>query len=396
MGALTQNMVATDYNGFRAEVRSWIEAHLTDELREVSAKATSVFVDKQYTLAWQHILHSRGWVAPGWPVEYGGPGWDETQRYIFASEAARAGAPPLAPMGLRMVAPVIMHYGSAAQKAFYLPRILSGEDYWCQGYSEPQAGSDLAALQLRADRDGEYYVLNGSKIWTTHAHFANRMFCLVRTSRDGPRQAGISFLLLDMDTPGITVRPIKSLANDHDFNQVFFENARVCVSGLLGEENQGWTVAKYLLEFERSVAYAEGLKAALARVKREASSRDIETGIRRRITMLETQVTAIEATETQIMAAMARGGNPGPASSMLKIQGTETAQAIQEVAVALSAHYSAADQHEARQPCSNREALDGLMSMIALPAYLNGRAASIYGGSNEIQRGIIARLILGL
>ena len=389
-------MTAPDYNEFRAEVRNWIEANLTDELREVSAKATSVFVDKQYTLAWQHILHSRGWVAPGWPVEYGGTGWNEAQRYIFASECARAGAPPLSPMGLRMVAPVIMHYGSAAQKAFYLPRILSGEDYWCQGYSEPQAGSDLAALQLRADRDGEHYVLNGSKIWTTHAHFANRMFCLVRTSRDGPRQAGISFLLLDMDTPGITVRPIKSLANDHDFNQVFFEDARVCVSGLLGEENQGWTVAKYLLEFERSVAYAEGLKAALARVKHEAASRDIETGLRRQITMLETQVTAIEASETQIMAAMARGGNPGPASSMLKIQGTETAQAIQEIAVALSAHYSAADQHEARQPGSNEQALDGLMSMIAMPAYLNGRAASIYGGSNEIQRGIIARLILGL
>lgn len=389
-------MAATDYDGFRAEVRSWIEASLTDQLREVSAKATSVFVDKQYTLAWQKILHARGWVAPSWPVEYGGPGWDETQRYIFASECARAGTPPLAPMGLRMVAPVIMHYGSAAQKAHYLPRILSGEDYWCQGYSEPQAGSDLAALQLRADRDGDHYVLNGSKIWTTHAHFANRMFCLVRTSRDGPRQAGITFLLLDMDTPGISVRPIKSVANDHDFNQVFFEEARVPVLGRLGEEDQGWTVAKYLLEFERAVAYAEGLKAAVARVKREAVSREIEMGLKRQITMLETQVATIEATETQIMTAMARGGHPGPASSMLKIQGTETAQAIQEVAVALSAHYCAADQHQARQPGSSAAPLDGLMSMTAVPAYLNGRAASIYGGSNEIQRGIIARLILGL
>ncbi|MEK6637674.1 MAG: acyl-CoA dehydrogenase family protein [Pseudomonadota bacterium] len=389
-------MAAIDYQAFRAEVRNWIEANLTEELREVAAKATSVFVDKQYTLAWQRILHSRGWVAPSWPVEHGGPGWDETQRYIFASECARAGAPPLAPMGLRMVAPVIMHYGSEVQKAYYLPRILSGEDYWCQGYSEPQAGSDLAALQLRADRDGDHYILNGSKIWTTHAHFANLMFCLARTSRDGPRQAGITFLLLHMDTPGITVRPIKSIANDHDFNQVFFEDARVPVSGRLGEQDQGWTVAKYLLEFERAVAYAEGLKAAVARVKREAELRDIEAGLKRRITRLETQVAAIEAAETQIMASIARGGNPGPASSMLKIQGTETAQAIQEVAVALSAHYSAADQHEARQPDSNVLALDGLMSMIAMPAYLNGRAASIYGGSNEIQRGIIARLILGL
>jgi alkylation response protein AidB-like acyl-CoA dehydrogenase len=389
-------MTAIDYTAFRAEVRSWIETNLTAELREAAAKATSVFVDKDYTLQWQRILHSRGWVAPSWPAEHGGPGWNETQRYIFASESARVGAPPLAPMGLRMVAPVIMHYGSEAQKAFYLPRILSGEDYWCQGYSEPQAGSDLAALQLRADPEGDHYILNGSKIWTTHAHFANRMFCLVRTARDGPRQAGISFLLLDMDTPGITVRPIKSIANDHDFNQVFFEDARVPASGRLGEENQGWAVAKYLLEFERAVAYAEGLKAAVARVKREAVVREAEPGLRRKITLLETQVLAIEAAETQIMAAMARGGNPGPASSMLKVQGTETAQAIQEVAVALAADYGAADEHEARQPGSNSAALDGLLSMTAVPAYFNGRAASIYGGSNEIQRGIIARQILGL
>ncbi|MBK8272428.1 MAG: acyl-CoA dehydrogenase family protein [Sphingomonadales bacterium] len=391
-------MSAARYDAFRAEVRQWLAENLTADLREVTERATSVFIDKPHNLAWQRILATRGWVAPHWPAEYGGPGWDETERYIFASECARAEAPNLAPMGLRMVAPCIMRYGTEGQKAHYLPRILSGEDYWCQGYSEPQAGSDLAALSLRADRDGDHYVLNGSKIWTTHAHFANRMFCLVRTSREGPRQAGITFLLLDMDTPGINVLPIVSIANDHDFNQVFFEDVRVPVSGRLGEENQGWTVAKYLLEFERAVAYAAGLHAA--RDKLEAAAR--ETGLlmdlqfRRKLSLVAAQISAIEAVELGVMAAMASGRNPGPASSLLKIQGTETQQRIQELAIEVAGHYAAPDQHEARQPGSGLAALTDDSAMIAAPRYFNGRAASIYGGSNEIQRGIIARQVLGL
>lgn len=391
-------MSAARYDAFRAEVRHWLAENLTADLREVTERATSVFIDKPHNLAWQRILATRGWVAPHWPAEYGGPGWDETERYIFASECARAEAPSLAPMGLRMVAPCIMRYGTEEQKAHYLPRILAGEDYWCQGYSEPQAGSDLAALSLRADRDGDDYVLNGSKIWTTHAHFANRMFCLVRTSREGPRQAGITFLLLDMDTPGINVLPIVSIANDHDFNQVFFEDVRVPVSGRLGEENQGWTVAKYLLEFERAVAYAAGLHAA--RDKLEAAAR--ETGLlmdlqfRRKLSLVAAQISAIEAVELGVMAAMASGRNPGPASSLLKIQGTETQQRIQELAIEVAGHYAAPDQHEARQPGSGLAALTDDSAMIAAPRYFNGRAASIYGGSNEIQRGIIARQVLGL
>ena len=391
-------MSAARYDAFRAEVRHWLAENLTADLREVTERATSVFIDKPHNLAWQRILATRGWVAPHWPAEYGGPGWDETERYIFASECARAEAPSLAPMGLRMVAPCIMRYGTEEQKAHYLPRILAGEDYWCQGYSEPQAGSDLAALSLRADRDGDHYVLNGSKIWTTHAHFANRMFCLVRTSREGPRQAGITFLLLDMDTPGINVLPIVSIVNDHDFNQVFFEDVRVPVSGRLGEENQGWTVAKYLLEFERAVAYAAGLHAA--RDKLEAAAR--ETGLlmdlqfRRKLSLVAAQISAIEAVELGVMAAMASGRNPGPASSLLKIQGTETQQRIQELAIEVAGHYAAPDQHEARQPGSGLAALTDDSAMIAAPRYFNGRAASIYGGSNEIQRGIIARQVLGL
>ena len=394
----------SDLVAFKAEVRAWLSDHLTDELRDVATKSTSVFVDKPHTLKWQAILHKKGWVAPTWPKEFGGTGWSEAERHIFASECARAGAPSLSPMGLRMVAPVIMRYGTAEQKAWYLPRILSGEDYWCQGYSEPGSGSDLASLSLRADRDGDHYVLNGSKIWTTHAHFATKMFCLVRTNRDGRPQQGITFLLLDMDTPGITVRPIHSIADDHDFNQVFFEDVRVPVSGRLGEEDQGWGVAKYLLEFERAVAHSAGLKAALAEVVRHARSLTDDSGgplldtpgIRRRISILDAQISAIQASEDVVMAQVARGRNPGPAASMLKIQGTETAQQVQQLAVELSGDYAAVSQFAARQPGSNEAAIGPDIALTAVPRYFNGRAASIYGGSNEIQRNIIAKMVLGL
>ena len=394
----------SDLVAFKAEVRAWLSDHLTDELRDVATKSTSVFVDKPHTLKWQAILHKKGWVAPTWPKEFGGTGWSEAERHIFASECARAGAPSLSPMGLRMVAPVIMHYGTAEQKAWYLPRILSGEDYWCQGYSEPGSGSDLASLSLRADRDGDHYVLNGSKIWTTHAHFATKMFCLVRTNRHGRPQQGITFLLLDMDTPGITVRPIHSIADDHDFNQVFFEDVRVPVSGRLGEEDQGWGVAKYLLEFERAVAHSAGLKAALAEVVRHARSLTDDSGgplldtpgIRRRISILNAQISAIQASEDVVMAQVARGRNPGPAASMLKIQGTETAQQVQQLAVELSGDYAAVSQFAARQPGSNEAAIGPDIALTAVPRYFNGRAASIYGGSNEIQRNIIAKMVLGL
>ncbi|MFM5884944.1 MAG: acyl-CoA dehydrogenase family protein [Novosphingobium sp.] len=383
---------------FQHAVRDWIAANLTDDLREASAKAGSVFVDKDYGLAWQAKLAAKGWAAPSWPKEYGGTGWNETQRHIFAAECRRAGAPSVAPMGLRMVAPCIMRYGTAEQKAQYLPRILAGQDYWCQGYSEPQAGSDLAALQLRADSDGDHYVLNGSKIWTTHAHVANKMFCLVRTSRDAARQAGITFLLLDMANPGVEVRPIHSIAGDHDFNQVFFEDVRVPMSGRLGEEGQGWTVAKYLLEFERTSAYASGLFAALDDVRAAAAGAGLleSAEFRRKLSLAAAQVSAIEAVEATVLSAMASQGSPGPASSILKVQGTEAEQAIQELAVEVAGPYAAADQHDARQIGSNVAPLGDGFAMMAVPRYLNGRAASIYGGSNEVQRGIVAKAVLGL
>ena len=259
-------------------------------------------------------------------------------------------------------------------------------------------------LTTTAVRDGDHYVLNGSKIWTTHAHFANKMFCLVRTNRDGRPQQGITFLLLNMDTPGIIVRPIPSIADDHDFNQVFFEDVRVPVSGRLGEEDQGWGVAKYLLEFERAVAHSAGLKAALSVVIAHAGAlADGDGGaeinspaIRRKISILAAQITAIEASEDVVMAQVARGLNPGPAASMLKIQGTETAQKVQELAVELAGDYAAVSQIAARQPGSNETPVGSDIALTAVPRYFNGRAASIYGGSNEIQRGIISKLVLGL
>ncbi|MFZ5721250.1 MAG: acyl-CoA dehydrogenase family protein [Pseudomonadota bacterium] len=382
---------------FQAEVRAFLDEHLTPELREAGARQTSVFCEPRYSLAWQKVLHARGWAAPSWPKAYGGPGWTEVQRAVFAAECARAHAPGLAPMGLKMVGPVIMGYGTPEQKAHYLPRILSGEDYWCQGYSEPGSGSDLASLQLRAISDGNDYVLSGSKIWTTHAHHANRMFCLVRTRTEGKPQQGITFLLLDMATPGIEVKPIITLAGEHEVNQVFFDGVRVPKTNRVGEENQGWTVAKYLLEFERGGGSAPGLKVGLERAQQVAvAAHGDDREHRRRRAEAEIAVTAIDMSERRVLSALAAGNNPGPASSMLKINGTEAMQRLDEISVAALGPYAMADQPQAREPGSNLEPVGPAEGLTAMPRYLNNRAASIYGGSNEIQRDIIARLVLGL
>lgn len=364
---------------FRDEVRAFLDAALPDDLRRAAARATSVFIDPAVSLPWQRILNARGWAAPDWPAEFGGPGWDEMQRYLFAAECARAGAPNLAPMGLKMVAPVIMHYGSAEQRAHYLPRILSGADYWCQGFSEPGAGSDLASLQLRATPDGSDYVLNGSKIWTTHAHFANRMFALVRTSNDGKPQAGISFLLLDMATPGISVEPIRTLAGDHEFNQVFFDDVRVPQANRLGEENEGWSVAKHLLTFERGGKYAPGL---IGRLERLRAREGVDPVLRARLDREAVTLKALQALELKAMRGV--GGSAAFHASALKILGTETAQRIDTLACEV-AGYAAWAEADGQTPAE---------LAVAVPRYLNDRAATIYAGSNEIQRDLIARLML--
>jgi len=388
---------------FRDEVRDYLDSHLTDDLREAGRLTTSAFTDRDYNIKWHRILYEKGWVAPHWPKEYGGTGWTEMQKYIWSSECARAQVPHLSPMGLRMCGPVIMKYGTPEQKDFYLPRILSGEDYWCQGYSEPGSGSDLASLQCRAEREGDEYVINGTKIWTTHAHFANRMFCLVRTDATGKPQQGITFLLIDMDTPGIKIDPIITMAGDHEVNQVFFDDVRVPVKNRVGEENDGWTVAKYLLEFERGGAYAAGLEVGLQQVEHIASQ-ETEDGekliddpaFRSRLDEASIRVKALEMTEHRIMSAMSAGQNPGPASSMLKTGGTELKQTIDTLAVEAIGYYMAPFEYKARVPGSNVAPVGPDYALTPVASYLNNRAASIYGGSNEVQRNIMAKLVLGL
>lgn len=392
-----------EHAAFRDDVRAFLAENLTPELREAGRLTASVFTDKTWNIKWHRILHQKGWVAPSWPVEFGGTGWDDMQRYIFTTESAKAGAPSLSPMGLRMCGPVIMRYGTPEQRAFYLPRILSGEDYWCQGYSEPGSGSDLASLQCKAVRDGDDYVINGTKIWTTHAHFANRMFCLVRTDNSGKPQDGITFVLIDMATKGIRVAPIETMAGDHEVNQVFFDDVRVPVANRVGPEGQGWTVAKYLLEFERGNAYAAGLNIALGSVRAMAEMERSDGAklisapeFRRKLDELAIDVAGLEFTEHRIMSALSNGQNPGPASSMLKTRGTETNQRINELGIEAIGFYAAPDQKAAREPFSNISPVGPAYGLTVMPRYLNNRASSIYGGSNEVQRNIMAKLVLGL
>ena len=370
----------SDLPAFQEEVRDFIAQNLPVDLRRAARRATSVFAEPAISLPWQQILNQRGWTAPDWPVEFGGTGWSDMQKYIFASESAKAPAPNLAPMGLKMVAPVIMHYGSEEQQAYYLPRILSGEDYWCQGFSEPGSGSDLASLQLRAERDGDDYILNGSKIWTTHAHFANRMFCLVRTSSDGKPQAGISFLLIDMTTPGIQVDPIITLAGEHELNQVFFDDVLVPVANRLGAENDGWSVAKYLLTFERGGRYAPPLFQALSRLSTLCPDDPL---LRARLHREAITLEALQALEMKAMRGI--GASPALYASVLKVSGTEAAQRIDVLACEIAG--------VAGWCVPDGQSSDALAT--AVPRYLNGRAASIYAGSNEIQRDLIARQFIG-
>jgi len=381
---------------FGLEVRAFFEENLTDELREAGRFATSIWIDPQYSLKWQKILHKKGWVAPGWPVEYGGTGWTEMQRYIYTMECVRASTPLAAPMGLGMVAYCIMGYGTQEQKDHYLPRILSGEDYWCQGYSEPGAGSDLASLKLQAVSDGDDYVLNGSKIWTSQAHCANKIFILVRTRNEGKPQTGITFLLMDMDTPGIEVDPIINIAGEHELNQVFFTDVRVPKANRLGDENDGWTVAKYLLEFERGGGSSAGIEMSLAKAKAILLDADPDNDAARlQLADLERRVEAIKMTEKRVLATVTTGGSPGQAASMLKTIRSDLGQHISQFAHETAGIYAYTVQKEARQPGTNVEAIGPAEYLTLMPSYLTGRASTIAGGSAEVQRNIIAK-IMGL
>ncbi|MFY8140115.1 MAG: acyl-CoA dehydrogenase family protein, partial [Caulobacter sp.] len=365
------------------------------------------YLDKAGQVKWQKTLAARGWAATNWPVEYGGTGFTPSQAYIFNMEMSLAGVPTSSPMGLKMVAPVIMAFGSDEQKAQHLPPIINSDIWWCQGYSEPGSGSDLASLQMKAERDGDDYVLNGSKIWTTHAQWADWMFCLVRTDNSGKPQNGISFLLLRMDTPGIQIKPLPTLdgpaTDEQEINQVFFDNVRVPVSNRIGEEGKGWTYAKYLLEFERGNAYAPGLMNQLKKVRTIAAAELADSGeplirdrdFQRKLAEMEIRIESLNATELRIFSAMGSGEPVGPASSMLKCAGSEAQQAITELALEAVGGYAAPFIQDT-WAVTNEPRPGPDYAAPAAPSYFNYRKASIYAGSNEIQRNIMAKLVLGL
>ncbi|MDD3443814.1 MAG: acyl-CoA dehydrogenase family protein [Zavarzinia sp.] len=383
---------------FRAEVRAFLADNLTEDLRAAGRAATSAFSEKEWNIGWLKVLHARGWAAPHWPVEYGGTGWSVTQRYIFDTECAFAQTPHLSPMGLKMVAPVIMAFGRQDQKDFYLPRILAGEDYWCQGYSEPGSGSDLASLKCRAVSDGDDYIIDGTKIWTTQAQFANRMFALVRTDNSGKPQEGITFLLLDMDTPGITIQPIITIAGDHEVNQVFFDGVRVPKANRIGDEGQGWTIAKYLLVHERGNTWGAGVRVALERLRRVAAATGAadDQAFRLRLAEAGVALDALTMTEHRVMAAISQGAMMAAESSMLKTQGTELMQRVNELGVEALEHAGIPYAHHWTRPGANDAPLGPGEAPIMIAQYLNNRAMSIYAGTNEVQRNIMAKLALGL
>ena len=383
---------------FRDEVRQFF----ANEYKPTQVSPEGVKPEDDYKdamIRWQKKLYAKGWIAPGWPKEYGGTGWTVTQKFIYETERGAAGIPDVVPFGLKMVAPVIYTFGTQEQKAKFLPRILSSDDWWCQGYSEPGAGSDLAALSTTAEYAGDNYIVNGRKIWTTLAQYADWIFCLVRTTKDIRRQQGISFLLIDMKTPGITVKPIVSIDGKHSLNEVLFEDVLVPVANRIGEQDKGWTYAKALLAHERTgMAEVADSKRALRELKLRAAA-EVNGGqamikdpiFQLRLSDIEMELMALEYTELRVFASMAAGGQPGPESSLLKIKGTEITQAIQELQLQLASYYGGALQGDL-----DNTQLRHNFAKEARRNYMYGRAATIYGGSNEVQRNVIAKAVLGL
>ena len=389
---------------FQKEVRDWITANMPPEVAEESRRSRSSHVSRERLLQWQRKLAGKGWLCPNWPKEYGGPGWNSTQKFIFEMEMARADSPYLSSFSIKMVAPVLMKFGSEAQKRRFLPRIAAAEELWCQGYSEPGSGSDLASLRTRAERQGDHYIVNGSKTWNTMGHWADWIFCLVRTDPKAKPQEGISFLLIDMKTPGITVKPIIMMDGGHEVNEVFFDNVKVPVANLVGKENEGWTCAKFLLANERlgiaavpqSKRGVEALKD-IARAELENGKPLIENrSFAEKIADLEIQVTALEFTELRVLSQMAQGGQPGPEVSGLKIRGSEIQQRITELTMEAVGEYAAPYLPELLWHGANEAPVGPEYAHLAAPRYFNNRKTTIYGGSNEIQKGIISKMVLGL
>ena len=391
---------------FREEVRAFLADKLPERLKDGARRTPGVFVEPDIGMEWHRILYEQGWVAYHWPKEDGGTGWTPTQKFIFEKECALAGAPGISILGLRLVGPVICAFGTPEQKARFLPRILSGEDYWCQGYSEPGSGSDLASLRTSARVEGDEYVVNGSKIWTTHAHHADWIFALVRTNPEVKKQQGITFLLLPMDQPGIEVSPILSMSGDHEVNQVFFTDARTPVSNRIGEEGQGWTIAKFLLENERGGScFAPRLLQHIEELERLAQEQPSgvngaiahDARFRDRLARTRLEAEALEVTELRILAELAKGRKPGPQTSLTKLLGANIGQAVDTLRLELLGYDAL--QLPGERPLYGNEAPEPVGSefaQVAMGNYLNNRASTIFGGSNEVQKNIIAKTVLGL
>ena len=387
---------------FREEVRSFLKeklpARLSDKVRQGQR------LTKQDMEEWHAILNEKGWLANHWPEEWGGTGWSVIQRFIFETEVAMAHAPRIVPFGLSMLAPVLIKYGSEEQKKHWLPRILDGTDWWCQGYSEPGAGSDLASLKTSARREGDHYIVNGQKTWTTLGQYADMIFCLVRTDNTGKKQEGISFLLIDMNTPGIEVRPIKLLEGDKEVNEVFFTDVKVPVENLVGEENKGWTYAKYLLTYERtniagvgaSMAAFEQLKEHARTTMRGGKPLTEDPLFAARLAKLEIELENMKTTKLRGLDAAGHGQAPMAESSMLKIRGTEIRQQITDLMRRAAGRYAQPFITEALEEGFNGEPVGPDWAAPTAAQYFNTRKLSIFGGSNEVQREIITKAILEL
>jgi alkylation response protein AidB-like acyl-CoA dehydrogenase len=387
---------------FRDDVRSFLKEKLPKRLSD-KVKA-GLRLTKQDQEEWHAILQSRGWLGYHWPKEYGGPAFNAVEKFIFDTECCLAGGPRIVPFGVSMLGPVLIKYGSEAHKNHYLPRILSGEDWWCQGYSEPGAGSDLASLKTTAVRDGDHYIVNGQKTWTTQGQHADKMFCLVRTNREVKAQSGISFLLMDMKAPGVELRPIRTLDGDREVNEVFFTDVKVPVENLVGEENKGWTYAKYLLTYERTgiagvgfcISSMEKLKVIASKVLKNGKPLDQDPLFAARMAKVEIDLENMKTTNLRVIAAVAGGGVPGAESSMLKIRGTEIRQEILSLIRRAMGPYATPYIEAAQSEGYAEPALGPDEAATAAVAYFNYRKLSIFGGSNEIQKNIISKMILGL
>ncbi len=387
---------------FRAEVRDFIDNNYP---KDIGTRGVQDEMSREDMLAWHKILGKKGWSVPAWPTEYGGTGWTPTQRYIWGEENARKNTVMPLPFGVSMVGPVIYTFGNEEQKAEHLPGIRSGDVWWCQGYSEPGAGSDLASLKTTAVRDGDDYIINGQKTWTTLAQHADWGFFLCRTDSDAPKpQMGISFILVDMNTPGIEVRPIKLIDGGYEVNEVWLTDVRVPATNLIGEENKGWTYAKFLLAHERSgIAGVARSKRGVEQLKEIAAAELLDgkpliedMGFAQKISQLEIDLSALEITELRTLAGEQAGKGPGPESSLLKVKGTEIQQRLTELTLDAVGHYGTPDFRSFPDDGSNDFPIGPDYAHHAAPTYFNMRKTSIYGGSNEIQRNIITKMILGL